>query len=151
MSGAGTEVARTPGAMRIAIPTWNERVSPVFDVARALRIVDVTEGAVRRERNHPLEGAVCASTLFKLGVDLVICAAISTPLETTLKVSGIEVISDTCGTVAEIVAAFAAGDEELTRFRSPGNTRHHLFSREMSSHRISGAQPLRRGGRANQE
>jgi len=151
MSGAGTEVAGIPGAMRIAIPTWNERVSPVLDVARALRIVDITEGAVRRQTNHPLEGEVCASILFKLGVDLVICAAISTPLETTLKVSGIVVIPDTCGTVAEIVTAFASGDEELTRFRSPGNTRHHRFSREMPSHQHPGAQPLRKGGGENQE
>ena len=137
--------------MRIAIPTWNERVSPVFDVARAVRIVDITDGAVRRETNHPLEGEVCASELFELGVDLVICAAISAPLETKMKVSGIEVMPDTCGTVAEIVEAFASGDKELTRFRSPGNTRHHRSPREMSSHRLSGTQPLRKGGGENQE
>jgi predicted Fe-Mo cluster-binding NifX family protein len=137
--------------MRIAIPVWNERVSPVFDVSRAVRIVDITEGSVTHETHHPLEREVRASTLFKLGVDLVICAAISTPLETTLKLSGIEVIPDTCGTVAEIVEAFASGDEELKRFRSPGNTRHHRSPHELSSHQLPGTQPLRKGGGVNQE
>jgi predicted Fe-Mo cluster-binding NifX family protein len=108
--------------MRIAIPVWNDRVSPVFDVARSIRVVDIADGKITRETNHTFENESRASTLVKLGVDLLICSAISTPLEATLWVSGVEVVSDTCGTVEKIVAAFLSGDEKLKTFRSPGYT-----------------------------
>ena len=132
-TGSGTEIAITSIAMRIAIPVWNDRVSPVFDVSRTIRIVDIADGAVSREAIHTLENEVRASKLAKLGVDILICAAVSTPLEETLWASDIEVISDTCGTVEEIIEAFASGDTELTRFRSPGNSRSHRSPLKNSS------------------
>jgi len=134
MTASGTEVAIISCAMRIAIPIWSERVSPVFDVARTVRVVDISDGKVSRETIHTLEKERRASKLVKLGVDIVICAAISTPLEATLWMSGIEVIPDTCGTVEEIVDAFASGDTKLARFRSPGNNRRHRSLSETSSH-----------------
>ena len=136
-TGSGTEVAITLIAMRIAIPVWNDRVSPVFDVSRTIRIVDIADGAVSREAIHTLENEARASKLAKLGVDILICAAVSTPLEATLWVSGIEVIPDTCGTVEEIIEAFASGDTELTRFRSPGNSRSHRSPLKNSPHHRS--------------
>ncbi len=134
-SGSGTEVAIISIAMRIAIPIWNDRVSPVFDVSRSIRVVDIADGAVSGEATHTLENEARASKLVKLGVDILICAAISTSLEATLWVSGIEVLPDTCGTVDEIVEAFASGDTELTGFRSPGNSRHRSPSKNSSLHR----------------
>ena len=137
MTAAGTDVASTSNAMRIAIPVWSDRVSPVFDVARSVRVVDIIDGAVSRETIHTLENEARAAKLVKLGVDILICAAVSTPLEATLWVSGIEVISDTCGTVEEIVEAFASGDTKLARFRSPGNRRGRRSLSETSSHHRS--------------
>jgi predicted Fe-Mo cluster-binding NifX family protein len=137
MTGAGTEVAMISIVMRIAVPVWNDRVSPVFDVARSVRVVDVNDGVATCVTHHKLENALRASKLVKLGVDLLICAAISTPLEATLRVSGIEVIPDTCGTVDKIVEAFVSGDTELAGFRSPGNTRSSRSFSENSSHHRS--------------
>ena len=133
---SGTEVAIVSIAMRIAIPIWNDRVSPVFDVSRSIRVVDITDGAVAGDATYTLENEARASKLVKLSVDILICAAISTNLEATLAVSGIEVLPDTCGTVDEIVEAFASGDTELTGFRSPGNSRSHRSpSKKSSFHR----------------
>ena len=129
--------------MRIAIPVWNDRVSPVFDVSRSILVVDIADGAVLRETVHTLENEARASKLNKLGVDTLICAAVSTPLEAVLWVAGIEVICDTCGTVNEIVEAFASGDTELSRFRSPGNNRNHQSLSEISSHHRSKSQASR--------
>ena len=36
--------------MRLAIPTWNDRVSPVFDTASRLVLVDVEQGAEQGRR-----------------------------------------------------------------------------------------------------
>jgi predicted Fe-Mo cluster-binding NifX family protein len=109
--------------MRVAIPVWNDRVSPVFDVSRSLRVFDIHDGAVVSASNRRLKGESRALALLKLGVDLVICAAISTSLESTLWVSGIEVLPGICGSAEEIVEAFAGGDRTLAEFRSPGNAR----------------------------
>jgi predicted Fe-Mo cluster-binding NifX family protein len=113
------------GAMRIAIPVWNDRISPVFDVAGAIRLIDIADGVVVNSSTREFENKNRAATLVMLGVDLLICAAISIPLESTLWVSGVEVIPDICGSLEEISQALASGDRDLTRFRSPGNTRRH--------------------------
>lgn len=143
VTGSGTEVAVISIAMRIAIPIWNDRVSPVFDVSRSIRVVDIADGAVSGEATYTLENEARASKLVKLSVDILICAAISTNLEATLWVSGIEVIPDTCGDVDEIVEAFASGDTELTGFRSPGNNRSHRSPSENSPHHLSKPQVSR--------
>ena len=109
--------------MKVAIPVWNGRVSPVFDVAKTIQVTDV-DGAHRGPSSFEIRAINTArpgSTLADLGVDLLVCSAISSPLEATLWVAGIEVISDICGSLDEIIAALAAGDNELERYRSPGN------------------------------
>lgn len=120
----GTPVA-TAVAMKIAIPVWNGRVSPVFDVARAIRVVDVDvgRGCVSEGSTHAVAARRPVSTLSALGVDALVCSAISPPIEAAVWVSGVEVISDICGSPDEILEALAAGDTELSRFRSPGSRR----------------------------
>ena len=136
--------------MRIAIPVWNDRVSPVFDVARSIRVADIADGAVAHLSNHELENDNRAAMLAKIGVDLLICGAISIPLESTLCVAGVEVIPDTCGGAEEIIQAFALGDRTLTRFRSPGNSRRHRSLPETTSHHRPGTWASRRGSGVNQ-
>lgn len=107
--------------MRIAIPVWNGRVSPVFDVARSIRVFDICDGAVIDVSDRRLKIVGRVEALVKLGVDVLICSAISTPLESTLWVSGIQVIPETCGIAEDIISAFVDGDVELKMFRSPGH------------------------------
>jgi predicted Fe-Mo cluster-binding NifX family protein len=126
--------------MRIAIPVWEDRVSPVFDVARSIRIIDIHDGCVTSQSNRHLKNTERAKILADLGVDLLICAAISTSLESTIWLSGVEVISDTCGTPDEIVEAYLAGAGALARLRSPGITskRSDSAARALRRRRHSG-------------
>jgi predicted Fe-Mo cluster-binding NifX family protein len=112
-------------AVKIAIPVWNGRVSPVFDVAKAIRVVDVDvgRGCVSDGSIHPVELGRPVSTLTALSVDVLVCSAVSPPIEAAVWVSGIEVISDICGSPDDILKALASGDTELSRFRSPGSRR----------------------------
>lgn len=120
--------------MRIAVPVWNDRVSPVFDVAKAIRVVDFSDGAAVSSTDHTIENERRAEAVAKLGIDVLICAAISIPLEATLWISGVEVIPDTCGAVEEIIEAFSQGDRTLQRFCSPGNGRQSGVAFEISPH-----------------
>jgi predicted Fe-Mo cluster-binding NifX family protein len=109
--------------MRIAIPVWNGRVSPVFDAAHEVAIFDVDRdrGTVSASSRHRLAPERPAETLSALGVDLLICSAVSPSLEALVWVNGIEVIADVCGPPPAIAASFAEGDSELDGYRSPGS------------------------------
>lgn len=109
--------------MKVAIPVWDGRVSPVFDVAKAIRVFDLGSG-----KNRPIEFetqtlnvARPATVLVDLGVDVLVCSAVSSMLETSLRAAGIEVISDICGSPDDIITALAVGDTALNGFRAPGS------------------------------
>ena len=109
--------------MRVAIPTWIDRVSPVFDVAR--RLVVVTLGGDRQVKREEaaIEAADLAARVARvtqLGVDVLICGAISMPLEAMLASAGIRVIPHKCGRVEDIVVAFASGQLTDETFLMPG-------------------------------
>ena len=132
----GTRVACVPVVMRIAIPVWNDWVSPVFDVAKRIRVTDVIDGTIHSKSEHEPENGDHAATLSNLGVDVLVCAAISPALEAVLWDNGVEVISDKCGPAAMIAEAYANGDKALRRFHSPGysdSRRRHrqAFEREL--------------------
>ena len=109
--------------MRVAIPTWTGRVSPVFDVARLLLVVDINDGAeVSRNEAIIEETQLVPRTrrVTQLGVNVLICGAISMPLEAMLVSAGVRVIPHTCGTVEEVLQAFASGGLTDERFLMPG-------------------------------
>jgi predicted Fe-Mo cluster-binding NifX family protein len=109
--------------MRIAVPDWQGRVSPVFDVAEQVLLVDL-DGPVESSRRTELLGDTAvharARRLAELGVDVVVCGAISWQLEALLTGSGIRVIPLVCGAVEEIVQAFREGTLEDERYAMPG-------------------------------
>jgi predicted Fe-Mo cluster-binding NifX family protein len=106
--------------MRIAIPVWNGRVSPVFDVARRVHVFDVARETSTIQTSRTVEVEKPATAIAALGIDVVICSAISLVQEAALRRSGVEVISGVCGPADAIAADFAAGDTDLARFRAPG-------------------------------
>jgi predicted Fe-Mo cluster-binding NifX family protein len=129
----GTDVAASV-TMRIAIPIWNGHVSPVFDVAHEVAVFDIDRDrrAASAGTTHPLPTGRPAAGLEALGIDLLICSAISPALEAVLWVSGIEVIADVCGSPPGIATSFARGDTSLDDFRTPGSVRPRPPAAELS-------------------
>ncbi len=109
--------------MRIAIPHWQGRVSPVLDAAAHLLLVDWMDGREvgRREvllrSQHPLERA---REVAELQPDVLICGAISWPLETGLVAGGLRVIPHICGNIEQVLAAFHGGRLDSGAFAMPG-------------------------------
>ena len=109
--------------MRVAVPTWAGRISPVFDVARSLTVVDVAGGTeVGREAAtlEETEPAPRARRVAQLGVNVLICGAVSMPLEAMLISAGIQVILHVCGPVEEVLQAFVSGRLTDQMFVMPG-------------------------------
>ena len=114
--------------MKIAIPHWQSRVSPVCDEARHFLVVHVKDDQeVSRSElemtpaGNDLVGR--AAQLLDLGITTVICGAISRGLETMLTGVGIQVISQVCGNVEDVLQAFRTGGLEQDRFALPGCAR----------------------------
>lgn len=110
--------------MRIAIPDWEGRVSPVFDVAATLVVADVEAGGLgNRQTVQLVNGDVHARArqLADLDVNMLVCGAISLPLELALGNAGVEVFSQTCGEVELVLAAFATGTVPEDAFLMPGS------------------------------
>lgn len=110
-------------AMRVAIPQWEGRISPVFDVATNLLLVDVEDGQeVRREERRLLRTDLVARAgeFVRLGAGTLICGAISAPLEARLAAAGVRVVPFTCGKVNEVLKAYLRGELAEQAFRMPG-------------------------------
>lgn len=109
--------------MRVAIPVWNGRVSPVFDTARQLLVTEIEEGREpSRTQEELAEGFPLsrARRLAELGVSVLICGAISRPLATLLAATGVRVVSWTAGPVDDVLAAYLGGQLPDPRWRMPG-------------------------------
>ena len=109
--------------MKVAIPHWQGRVSPVFDVAGNVLIVELSGGAELGRRNVTFDTETMhdrAARLAGTETDVLICGAISRPLEIAISAAGIEVIPQTCGDVDQVLAAFAGGQLNEGAFLMPG-------------------------------
>jgi predicted Fe-Mo cluster-binding NifX family protein len=109
--------------MKIAIPIWQGRVSPVFDVAGQLLLVELTGGReIAREEKQVEETTVeeRCQMLAEYGVEMLICAGVSRMLEASLIERGIQVIARICGDAEEVLAAFTSGSLGEERFAMPG-------------------------------
>ena len=113
--------------MRVAVPVLDDRISPVFDVARRLVLVDI-ENEREVERTEKVleepELAARARRVAELGADVLICGAISRPFEAMLLSAGVEVIPQTCGPVEDVLKAFVSGQLTEQAFVIPGCCGH---------------------------
>lgn len=133
-------------ATRLAIPVWEDRVSPVFDAARTLLVVDLDRGRVHRRWYERVEGEALrprVDRLERLGVKVLICGAVSGQLASLIEQSGIRLVPFIAGRCEEVLAAFARGDPPSADFLMPGCRR----LRGSGGGRGAGAWGCRRGGR----
>lgn len=127
--------------MRVAIPTWNGRISPVFDTAGQLLVVDLAEGRTTIRARLPLAESSLprrARRLAELGVDLLICGAISRQFSDWIKAQGIEVLPQVSGDVEEVLLAHRNGSlDSDPRLAMPGcRRRRHQCRRGHSRKRM---------------
>lgn len=109
--------------MKVAIPVWSDQVSTVFDFARHLLLVKLDEGKeISRGELRIQEGSPIfrAKRLSRLGVEVLICGAISRPLARIVASHGIEIIPFISGTVNDVLNAYLTGRLADPRFCLPG-------------------------------
>ncbi len=109
--------------MKIAIPVWDNRISPVFDTASRLLIVEVEDQKEASRFETTLDDQELSRRCFRiqgLGIDMLICGAISRPYLRMLIGSGIQIISEISGHAEEVLEAYLQGALSHPRFLMPG-------------------------------
>jgi predicted Fe-Mo cluster-binding NifX family protein len=98
-------------------------VSPVFDVATRLLLVRL-EGEAELERKEVVlvekEPEQIVRSLGELGIEVLICGAISQGLQAVLEFVGIRVLAQVCGEIEGVVAAYRTGRLNRPEFIMPG-------------------------------
>ncbi len=109
--------------MKAAFSVWNDRIAPVFDVARHVYLIEVEEGEIVGEQHETLPPEAFANRVSRLahwGVDVLVCGAISRPLYALIAAYGIEIIPFVAGEVSEIVEVWRKGMFDHDTFLMPG-------------------------------
>ena len=108
---------------KIAIPHWQGRVSPVFDVAGQALLAEVGSdginycGDLRLGAEDPQHRSILLGTS---GVEILICGAISCPFEVAIRATGIVVISQICGDLEIVLKAYSEGRLGHRHYSMPG-------------------------------
>ncbi|RPI00459.1 MAG: hypothetical protein EHM72_09165, partial [Calditrichaeota bacterium] len=98
--------------MKTAFAFWDNRIAPVFDIARRICVVEIESGKIIAETEHALADglpALKALRLAELGVGALVCGAISKPLHAMAAAYGIEVIPFIAGDLREVIQAWLSG------------------------------------------
>ncbi len=109
--------------MKLALANWNGRISPVFDVARQVVLLEIERGLVTARREEPLPGTdpqAQAQKLAELGAQTLICGAISQPMAAILAARGIKIVPFTAGAVDEVLTAWLSGNLPNPALSMPG-------------------------------
>jgi predicted Fe-Mo cluster-binding NifX family protein len=109
--------------MKVALSVWQGRIAPVFDVSRELLVLELADGQVVSTASQAVVDGGPAPRerlLTGLGVQTLICGAVSEALARVLEASGIRVVPFVAGEVDEVIGAFAVGDLPCPRLSMPG-------------------------------
>lgn len=109
--------------MKIAMPIWNERISPVMDTANQLLIIKIENGTELSQsiKTLPQRNMVHrVQFIISIGIDILICGAISRLLENILIHHGLKVIPWIKGDIEEIITAYLNGNLQKIDFNLPG-------------------------------
>jgi hypothetical protein len=106
-----------PDSARAAIPVFRGRVAPVLDTCTRLLVLEAGS------RELPVR-CTCLTDrvekLLDLGIQVVICGAVSTQLAAMLADSKISLICGIAGEVGEVTKAYRQGQLHLACYHLPG-------------------------------
>jgi predicted Fe-Mo cluster-binding NifX family protein len=109
--------------MKAAFSVWDDRIAPVFDVARRVHLVETESGQIISETQETLADTAPvrkAVFLAEWGVGILVCGAISRPLKDMITAYGVRVIPFVAGDLREVINAWLSGKREIELFSMPG-------------------------------
>jgi len=109
--------------MKMALTVWENRISPVFDAARMLLVVEIENTKIISRRYEPFYPELptrLAVKLADMNVSVLICGAISEMPANILEASGIKLIPFITGDAHEVIDAYVKDIPCMPAFLMPG-------------------------------
>jgi predicted Fe-Mo cluster-binding NifX family protein len=109
--------------MKVALTVWEDTVSTVCDFSSRLLVFDVMGHEVKNKSFIPFKNGLLparVNQLKALGVEVLLCGAISQPLERMIRASGVKVIPCLRGSIEDVIAAYLVDGLSDARFILPG-------------------------------
>lgn len=117
--------------MKAALTVWDGRIAPVFDVSREALVLTIEDGAITSRSSENIETPMASLKLERLtglGIQTLVCGAITEPLQHELSVRGVKVIGFVAGEIDEVVKCLLDGTLPTRALSMPGCCgRQHRF------------------------
>jgi predicted Fe-Mo cluster-binding NifX family protein len=110
--------------MIIAIPVWENRVSPLFDSSAHLLVVEGDVMKIDKKEIISVESLTLfqrIDLLKKLNIDILFCGGITKPILENIRNKNIKVIPFVCGDANLILDAALRGKDIKSQFSMPGD------------------------------
>ncbi|MBN1504692.1 MAG: hypothetical protein JW952_06515 [Candidatus Eisenbacteria bacterium] len=125
--------------MKAAFSHWDNRIAPVFDTARQIRLIEAEGGGIVSQTEELLTDDYPVrkiQRLVELGVGTLVCGAISRPMHDMAAAYGMRVFSFVAGDLDQVIRAWSLGGLERDAFAMPGcrgrDRRRYLATQGMS-------------------
>lgn len=108
---------------KAAFAQWDGRIAPVFDVAERILVVESEAGRLVKESENRLPLSPPdrkAAHLVALGIETLVCGAVSRLVAEVLAGRGIRVVPFVAGELKAVVGAWLEGRLAAPAFRMPG-------------------------------
>jgi predicted Fe-Mo cluster-binding NifX family protein len=109
--------------MKAAFACWDDRIAPVFDTTRQVHVIEAESGQIIGERQETLSEDLDFRKVLRLveiGIDMLVCGAISRSLHGLVAAYGIQVIPFVAGDLGEIIQAWLQGELVREEYAMPG-------------------------------
>ena len=109
--------------MKAALTVWDGRMAPVFDVSREALVLTIENGAITSRSIENIETPMAPLKLERLtdlGIQTLVCGAITEPLQHELSVRGVKVIGFVAGEIDEVVKSLLDGTLPTRALSMPG-------------------------------
>lgn len=109
--------------MKAAFSYWHNRIAPVFDTTCEIQLVESEAGQVVDRRTVILSAELPmqrALQLAELGVEALVCGAISKPIHNLLSAYRIQVVPFVAGELQQVVQGWLDDQLENETFAMPG-------------------------------
>ena len=109
--------------MKVAVPVFRSRISPVFDVAHLCLLVSLENGNEAERKEVALRGKLPlerVAVLKEAGVHVLICGGITGTTRFLAETAGMRVLAGVAGDVEGVIRAFQERALDQPCFRMPG-------------------------------
>ena len=120
--------------MKLAMPVWNDCVSTVLDFSDCLMVIDSKSGIISDRSMADFAGNTIVekvARLRELDIQVLLCGAVSRPMERMITASGIGIVPFLRGRVDDVLNAYFSGRLLEPGFMLPGYRQGSGFGKGM--------------------